>query len=84
MVPGRYARVRSQIWQRVIGRRVTVTGQRRERGILITFIHAGAAGSGRSRAQSDLIGAHEPISIEAVLSAPNTSAATTYRTGHAT
>ena len=37
MVPGRYARVRSQIWQRVTGRWVTVTGKRRERGVLITL-----------------------------------------------
>src|SRR5215467_11955887 len=36
MLPGRYARVRSQIWQRVTGRWVTVTGKRREREVLIT------------------------------------------------
>jgi hypothetical protein len=37
MLPGRYTRVRSQIWQRVTGTWVTVTGKRRERGVLITF-----------------------------------------------
>ena len=41
MLPGRYARVRSHIRQRVTGRWVTVTGKRRERGVLITFHDAG-------------------------------------------
>src|SRR6266567_5154766 len=44
MLPGRYARVRSQIWQRVTGRWVTVTGKRRERGVLITLHDASPAG----------------------------------------
>jgi hypothetical protein len=39
-VAGPDARVRSQIWQRATGRWVTVTGKRRERGVLITFHHA--------------------------------------------
>ena len=44
MLPGRYARVRSQLWHRVTGRWVTVTGKRRERGVLITFHDASPAG----------------------------------------
>ena len=40
MLPGRYARARSQIWQRVTGRWVIVTGKLRERGVLITFYDA--------------------------------------------
>src|SRR5579859_2833426 len=44
MLPGWYARVRSQIWQRVTGRWVTVTGKRLERGVLITFYDASPAG----------------------------------------
>jgi hypothetical protein len=44
MLPGRYARVRSQIWQRVTGRWVTVTGKRRELGVLIIFHDASPAG----------------------------------------
>src|SRR5215813_1029918 len=35
-LPGRYATVRWQIWQRVTGRRVTVTGKRREPELLIS------------------------------------------------
>src|SRR5690348_16737634 len=38
MLPGRYATVRWQIWQRVTGRWVTVTGKRRERELLIVSI----------------------------------------------
>jgi hypothetical protein len=37
-LPGRYATVRRQIWQRVTGSWVTVTGKRRERELVITFI----------------------------------------------
>jgi hypothetical protein len=44
MLPGRQARVRSQIWQRVTGRWVTVTGKRRERDVLITSHGASPAG----------------------------------------
>jgi len=33
--PGRYATVRRQIWQRVTGSWVTVTGKRRKLGLLI-------------------------------------------------
>ena len=36
-LPGRYATVRWQIWQRVTGRWVTVTGKRREGDLLICF-----------------------------------------------
>ncbi len=34
-LPGRYATVRPQIWQRVTGSWVTVTGKRRELDLLI-------------------------------------------------
>jgi hypothetical protein len=43
-VAWRQVRVRSQIWQRVTGRRVTVTGKRRERDVLITSYDASPAG----------------------------------------
>jgi hypothetical protein len=39
-LPGRYATVRWQIWQRVTGSWVTVTGKRREGDLLICIYHA--------------------------------------------
>jgi hypothetical protein len=53
MLPGRYAGVRSQIWQRVTGRSVTVTGKRREYGVLITFYGASPAGDLALRARAN-------------------------------
>ena len=45
MAPGQYATVWWQTWQRVTGRRVTVTGKRRESGdLLICFRHATPSG----------------------------------------
>ena len=44
--PGRYARVRWHIWQRVTGRWVTVTGNRRDAGLLITSYGASPAAVG--------------------------------------
>jgi len=38
--PGLDAKVRRQIWQRMTGRRVTVTGKRRVLGLLIASDHA--------------------------------------------
>jgi hypothetical protein len=43
-LPGRYATVRWQIWQRVTGRWVTVTGKRREGDLLICPYGASPAG----------------------------------------
>ena len=43
-MPGRYATVRWQIWQRVTGRWVTVTGKRREGDLLICLYDARPAG----------------------------------------
>jgi hypothetical protein len=43
-LPGRYAPVRWQIWQRMTGRCVTVTGKRRELELLITSRDAGPVG----------------------------------------
>jgi hypothetical protein len=43
-LPGRYATVRWQIWQRVTGRWVTVTGKRREGDLLICLHDATLAG----------------------------------------
>src|ERR1017187_5342573 len=43
-VPGRYATVWWQSWQRVTGSRVTVTGKRREGDLLICLYNASLAG----------------------------------------
>jgi hypothetical protein len=43
-LPGRYATVRWQIWQRVTGSWVTVTGKRREGDLLICLYDASPAG----------------------------------------
>jgi hypothetical protein len=43
-LPGRYAMVRWQIWQRVTRRWATVTGKRREPGLHITGVMPAPAG----------------------------------------
>ena len=43
-LPGRYAMVRWQIWQRVTGSWVTVTGKRREGDLLICLYDARPVG----------------------------------------
>ena len=51
MVPGWPARVRSQIWQRVTGNGVRVTGMRRQPDMLTTFHDASPAGVTLPRAR---------------------------------